>query len=120
MHGIGYSSTPHGENGVTRLVRPLENLEALPTKGEHLGHKGHTLKLPILVERLEDFVLAADFDPLANREFRTGSHFWKEFKRRPLRAGDVSLIDGATDRSSEEGDANNNAPGQPQNRATVA
>ena len=68
MNRVGNASTrvvPIDFDGVASFVRALENLEALPAILEHLRHKRQSVQLGILVERSQDLLLAADFDPIA-------------------------------------------------------
>jgi hypothetical protein len=50
---------------VTRLVGSLVNAKYLATECEHLRHEGHPVELAVLVESLQDFIPAADFNPVS-------------------------------------------------------
>lgn len=59
---------------VAGLVCPVVDLESLPAKAEHLGHKRHPVELSLAVERPQDFFLAPDFHPVADAQFSFPVH----------------------------------------------
>ena len=52
-------------DGVACLVGALEYLEALAAIGEHLRHEGQLVQPAVAVERRQNFLFAANFDPVA-------------------------------------------------------
>ena len=56
---------------IAGLVRALENLEALATKGEHLGHEWKSFQLPLCVQGSQDFVLCSNLDPVTGFQLGT-------------------------------------------------
>ena len=75
MNAVGEASTgiiPFDGDRIAGLVRPLVDLEALPAILEHLRHEGHAIQSTLLVKRPQDFVLAADFDPITCMQLAHG------------------------------------------------
>jgi hypothetical protein len=52
-------------------MRALVDLKLLAAECKHLGHERHAVKLPVAVERVQDFVLAPDFYPVADCQLRS-------------------------------------------------
>jgi hypothetical protein len=59
-------AAPNGKNRVARLVGSLIDLKSLPAKSEHLWHKRHAIEASIAIESIQDFILAANFYPIAH------------------------------------------------------
>jgi hypothetical protein len=58
-------------------MRPLKYFKPPTTVLKHFRHKGQSIELPLLVQRLENLFLAPDLDPLANVVFHIAPHSMK-------------------------------------------
>src|SRR5262245_8561997 len=62
---------------VAGLVCTLKNLEPLSAEPEHFRHEWHPIQPSVPIERLQDVLLAADLDPIADFELPF-SHFFAD------------------------------------------
>jgi hypothetical protein len=65
MHGILHLAGLVLVDGVAGLMGSFVDPESPATKREHLRHERQSLKLSVSVERLQNLVLAANFNPVA-------------------------------------------------------
>ena len=66
MNGLVDSAAANRKHRIAGLVRSLVDLKPLSAECEHLRHKGHAVKLTVVVERFEDFCPTSDLDPVAD------------------------------------------------------
>jgi hypothetical protein len=64
MDSIIDASPSDWKYSIARFVRAFVDLELFAAERKHLGHKGHTVELSIMVERAQYLIFAPDFYPV--------------------------------------------------------
>jgi hypothetical protein len=62
VHGIRHPPSTNREDSIARLVCSLKHAEALAAKGEHFGHKRHTIEPAVAVQTPQYLLLGSNLD----------------------------------------------------------
>src|SRR5579864_8554800 len=65
VDGILHAPSADREHRVAGLVRALIDVKTTAAECEHLRHERHAVELAVLVESTQDFILAANLEPVA-------------------------------------------------------